>query len=339
MKKSIIIGVSAIALLCGLSIKAYYGESTQPSGYGFAPAAQPMHGSSYSTPSSSTPSYTNTYSYPYTNSYNNSSYANSYGSSNSYGNSNTYSQPKTQPQQQPTYSVQQQVKPAETPVVKLEARKTVDYISTPNSTNSSVKFFYYIPVSLLASQTPYPVITWVPGLDGDGEESVPGELYDLADKKGYAILSPTFKFNENDFNQNKSYQYPQAWSGKALVDMLDKAKEHGLNYSKLYMVGFSAGAQFSSRFSFMKPEMVDACALLGSGARVQPDRKTNVKYFIGIGTQDTEYRQQNAEIFYNAAQKLNIPIVYNKYNIEHDTNEAEFNDVVEFFEKVRNNSL
>lgn len=339
MKKNIIMGVSAIALLCGLSINAYYGESTQSSGYGFAPAPQPMHGSSYSTPSTSTPSYTNTYSYPYTNSYNNNSYSNPYENSNSYSYSNTYSQTQQQPTPQPTYSVQEQAKPIENPVVTLQARKTVDYIQTPNATNSSVKFFYYIPVSLLASQTPYPVITWVPGLDGDGEESVPGELYDLADKKGYAILSPTFKFNENDFNQNKSYQYPQAWAGKALVDMLNKAKEHGLNYSKLYMVGFSAGAQFSSRFSFMKPEMIDACAILGSGARVQPERKTNVKYFIGIGTQDDEYRLKNAEIFYNAAQKLNIPIVYNKYNIEHDISEAEMNDVVDFFEKVRNNSL
>ncbi len=224
-------------------------------------------------------------------------------------------------------------------VQNKEPKEVTDYISTPNPTNSSVKFYYYIPAKLINSSTPYPLIVTVPGLDGDGQDAVYEELRNLADSKGYAILAPTFKFNQEDFDALKAYQYPQAWSGQALLDMLEKAKSNGLNYSKLYLVGFSAGAQFSSRFSFMKPELIDACALMASGARVKPDKKTNVKYFIGIGTMDDEYRKQNAEIFYSAATKLNIPIEYKKYSVDHGIADGELNDVVNFFEKVRNGQM
>ncbi len=219
-----------------------------------------------------------------------------------------------------------------------ESKKEVLYVNTPNFTNSSVKFMYYIPQTLVNSKKPYPVIVFVPGLDGDGETSVNGEFYDLADSYGFAILTPTFKFNMDDFNQERSYQYPKAWAADALVDMLNKAKSRGLNYSKLYLVGFSAGAQFSSRFSLLKPELVDACAIMASGARVIPKQRNDVKYFVGIGTSDTEYRRENALLFTNNANKLGMSVEYHEYAIGHDMNEQEINDVVEFFKKVKNSN-
>lgn len=210
-----------------------------------------------------------------------------------------------------------------------------DYVSTTNSTNLTAKFYYYIPSRLINATEPYPLIVTVPGMDCDGRDAVYEELKNLADTKGYAILAPTFKHNENDFNQQKSYQYPAAWSGAALNNMLDRAKSNGLNYSKLYLVGFSAGGQFVSRYSLLYPDRVAACAILSSGARVKPTLKTNVKYFIGIGTGDIDYRKENAEIFYRAALNLGIPVVYQKYNMDHTTSSAEINDVVNFIENVR----
>ena len=148
-------------------------------------------------------------------------------------------------------------------------------------------------------------------------------------------MAPTFKHNDNDFNQQKSYQYPGAWSGAALDSMLERAKSKGLNYSRLYMVGFSAGGQFVSRYSLLHPEKVDACAILSSGARVKPTQKTNVKYFVGVGTSDIDYRKENAEIFYRAAVGLGIPVVYRTYPMDHTLSPEEINDVANFFEQVR----
>ena len=309
-----------------------YQNNTNSSIYGFAPAP------------------TNNYN---TTNVNNNAYQNNTNSS-IYGFAPAYEQRPVNNYSKPinTYTIPQTTQTAQTKnktenaidsykknevTIKKAAKEVNDTIYTTNQTNSSVSFFYYIPAQLESNPSkPYPVIIWIPGLDGNGGESISEELYNLANTKGYAILSPTFKFNEEDFRNEKSYQYPQAWSADALVSMLEKAKGNGLNYSKLYMVGFSAGAQFASRFSFIKPELIDACALLGSGARVKPTKNTGVKYFIGIGNMDDEFRRENAEIFYNAAKNLGITTVYKKYDIDHTTSEEEMNDVVKFFEDVRN---
>ena len=215
------------------------------------------------------------------------------------------------------------------------AMSVTDYVSTLNSANLKVRFYYYIPEMLMNSQTSYPLIVTVPGMDGNGEEAVYEELKNLADTKGYAILAPTFRHNEYDFNHEESYQYPAAWSGAALNSMLYKAKSNGLNYSKLYLIGFSAGGQFVSRYSLLYPDKIEACAILSSGGRVKPTQKTNVKYFIGIGTDDIDYRKENAEIFQNAAVNLGIPVIYKEYPFGHDISSSEINDVVDFFENVR----
>ena len=223
---------------------------------------------------------------------------------------------------------------------KAEPKKVTTTMTTTNSANPNVKFMYYIPAK--AVQNPdmaIPVIVYVPGLDSDGEECLPWSFYGFADENNFGILTPTFKFDNEDFENEKSYQYPAAWSGQALIRMLNKAKRGGLNYSKLYLVGFSAGAQFSSRFSLIYPEMVEACAILASGARVKPEKKTDVKYFIGIGTMDDEFRLKNAEIFVDAARNLGIPLEYKQYMAGHETPDEEYQDVLNFFKRVHNNSF
>ena len=330
-----------------------YQNNTNSSVYGFAPAPTNTYNQTNTNTNNTYQNNTNSSVYGFaptpTNTYNqtnintNNTYQNNtnssvYGFSPAYEQKpiNNYSKPKFSeyskaPEKIITSYTENDV------TIKKVAKEVNDTIYTSNPTNSTVSFFYYIPAQLESNPSkPYPVIIWIPGLDGNGGESISEELYDLANTKGYAILSPAFKFNDEDFKNEKSYQYPQAWSGEALVSMLEKAKRNGLNYSKLYMVGFSAGAQFASRFSFIRPELIDACALLGSGARVKPTENNGVKYFIGIGTMDDEFRRENAEIFNNAARNLGITTVYKKYNIDHSTSSEEMKDVVKFFEDVRN---
>lgn len=217
--------------------------------------------------------------------------------------------------------------------------KARDYIQTTNLTNLNVKFMYYIPKNLVNSTKPFPVIVYVPGLDGDGEDCLRQEVYDFADTNGFGILTPSFKYNEEDFRNNKAYQYPNVWSGNALIRMLKKAQLKGLNYSKIYLMGFSAGAQFTSRFSLLYPDMVQACAFMASGAKVVPTSRTNVKYFVGIGSMDDKLRLDNAQAFYNEARKLGISVEYKTYPIGHEESDQEISDVLNFFKRVKNSSF
>lgn len=344
MKKYLLIlmAISLISIQTAKANDSVYGFAPAPT-YGFAPAPVNNNNQTNTNQNSSVygfaPAPANSFYAP--NQVNsqpqniNANFNSGYSSTRTYGYTGGTSNYSGQPQYVANPAATQKI-----PVtVKKVAREVRASISTEDYTNSVVNYFYYIPAMLEKSMNPYPVIIWVPGLDGNGEKSIPSKFYELANTKGYAILSPTFVFNEEDFKKQKSYQYPNVWSGNALLSMLDEAKKNGLNYSKLYMAGFSAGGQFVSRFSFIHPEIVDACAILSSGARVKPQTRTNVKYFIGIGNNDDEYRLQNAEIFHNAAANLGIPIVYKKYNMDHTMIDTEEEDVVKFFDDVRENRL
>lgn len=86
---------------------------------------------------------------------------------------------------------------------------------------------------------------------------------EFAERERFVILAPSFTWDQANWNDGKSYQYPEAWSGAALVAILDRFQQaRGISISKLYLFGFSAGAQFAVRFALLRPELCAACAAL-----------------------------------------------------------------------------
>ena len=210
------------------------------------------------------------------------------------------------------------------------------YIQTNNYANARLNYYYYYPSSFAANNGQrYPLIVAVPGLSGNGKSFVSQEMKDFAMREGFGIVAPTFIEDADNFEAQKSYQYPSAWSGAAMMKILSDLESKGLKYSKLYMLGFSAGAQFVSRFSFIYPQSVAACAINGSGAKVWPQSNNGVHYYIAVGNQDEEIRKQNAQIFYNEAIKLGIPAVYKQYNVGHGYTTEQISDELNFFKKVK----
>lgn len=221
-----------------------------------------------------------------------------------------------------------------------DALDSSDYILTDNYANLKLKYHYYIPNSILKNKNlSYPLIVAVPGLSGGGESLLTPEFKDFAQKEGFGIVAPTFIEDTNNFDSQKSYQYPAAWSGDAMIRIIKALESKGIRSSKLYLFGFSAGAQFVSRFSLIHPEMVAACAMNSSGARVAPTTNNGVKYYIAIGNQDTPYRIENAEMFYKASKQFNIPVVYKQYNEGHTYGNEQILDELNFFKKVKNGNL
>ena len=213
---------------------------------------------------------------------------------------------------------------------------TEDYINVKDKYNPQVKFIYFIPQQLRNSKKDFPVIVLVPGFNGDAETILFPQIIEFAQKSGFGILVPSFKSNIEDFEQKKDYTYPEVWAGRALIRMLEKAKKNGLNYSNLYMFGFSAGAQFSVRFSYMYPEKVLACATIANGERFYPlYNNQSVKYFIAIGKRDIMDNRINARILDNYFNKLKVQHVYKEYDEEHGICMDEVIDILTFFQNVR----
>lgn len=210
----------------------------------------------------------------------------------------------------------------------------IDHVTTNNYANKKLEFYYYIPRTVSRGSRSCDAIVAVPGLNGRGEQ-VGRNFIQTARSLKMVIIAPSFVFDEKNFHQNKSYHFPDAWSGDALLKIINKMKtKYNVRINKLYMYGFSAGAQFVLRFSLLKPEMVDACVGHGSGMGIRPTRYVDVKFFVTVGKQD-KMRIDHIRDFYHAAKKQNIKVYYREYPGGHVIQPEQLRDAQAFFKFVK----
>jgi dienelactone hydrolase len=226
--------------------------------------------------------------------------------------------------------------PLEHPLVSEKPIEGVDFVSTSNYANSRLEFYYYIPPKVLKNeQQANPALICIPPLSGRGEGFVSPVIKDFANEEGFIIIAPSFVWDQNNWAAKTSYQYPEAWSGYALLDIIDKVKSaHGLSISKLYLYGFSAGAQFATRFSLWRPNLCVACAAHAGGGTIDVRDKVYVKFFVSVGRDDAE-RIPKVEAFVNTAQRLGIEVAYRQYDGGHNLPPQQIQDSLRFFRDVK----
>lgn len=212
-------------------------------------------------------------------------------------------------------------------------REGYEQITTANPTNKNVKFYYYLPEDVLINPAEnHNVMILVPGLNGDERGFINSTFKDYAQKNKMIILIPKFVQNNADMHQYKSYQYPSAWSGKALMDVLKKFDASGIKTGKLYMFGFSAGAQYVLRFALWQPALVTACMGHAPGCLTKPQKQIGVKLFITVGEKDIKDRILVHHEFLDAAKAFNIPIKAKIYKgLGHGFNNDQVLDCLNFF--------
>lgn len=212
-----------------------------------------------------------------------------------------------------------------------------DSIATTNYANPQLNYFYYIPQSVLQNKGQrHPYLILVPGLGGQGQSFVTQTVTNFADSNGFVIIAPSFVFDEKNFVSRTSYQYPAAWSGKAFNDILNSFdSKQGMMPSNLYMLGFSAGAQFVLRYSLLYPNYVTASAINAAGEADNPTKYQATKFFIAVGSNDEADRKQTAQNFHKLALQQKIDATYREYpNIAHQISDAEISDELNFFSNI-----
>ena len=140
-------------------------------------------------------------------------------------------------------------------------------------------------------------------------------FHELADRLNLLLLSPSFVDDE--------YWQPQAWSGQALMQALEKVSaDYGMKNPPLYYYGYSAGGQCANLFYFWRPESVRAVAIHACGvwsAALSQARANEAKaaFLITCG-RDDEGRFQAS---YTATQKLReagCPVIFKNYADGHE---------------------
>ncbi len=216
-------------------------------------------------------------------------------------------------------------------IVKLPLQG-ISSINTNNYVNRNLEYYYYVPP--ISDNKFNSLLIIVPSLSGRAENFVTQEFKKFAEENRFAIVSPSFIWDEKNWESQESYQYPSAWSGNALIKIINKFKQdNNLTISHYSFFGFSAGAQFSLRFCILKPELCNACAAHGGGGTVEPIEDINTKFFVTVGNQDIS-RIQKSKDFYNNAVNLGINATYREYPSGHSLTSAQIKDSLDFFKSI-----
>lgn len=132
---------------------------------------------------------------------------------------------------------------------------------------------------------PESALVLVPGLNGNGEGLIRQKVWqDFARKNNMALVGVSFASNV-DMEDERGYFFASTGSGELLLDGVRQAFGKDL---PLLLVGFSAGAHFTSRFVEWKPERVLSWCAYASGFWQEP-KPFNVSPpgLVGCGEEDS----------------------------------------------------
>lgn len=214
----------------------------------------------------------------------------------------------------------------------LNGNEGIGSIKTNDYANKQLDYFYYVPSTATESQkNSFPLLAMIPGLSGRGESFVSQKFKLFADTEGFVIISPSFVWDEENWNSNESYQYPSVWSGDALLKIIDHFEaEHNISVSSLSLLGHSAGAQFALRFCVWKPELCTACAAHGSGGSVFLREYIDVAFFVTVGKKDQDFRISNYNSFCSSAKSFGIDVECRQYDAGHGRTTEQMQDSLDF---------
>lgn len=217
----------------------------------------------------------------------------------------------------------------------------VGSIQTNNYANKELKYYYYVPSSIEKySGETHPLIVLFSGTGADSRGLYINAVKEFAEESKMIVLIVNFVFDEDNFQQGKSYTYPKWWSGQAFLDILTQMATDGYKIGDLYLFGYSAGAQFVLRFANIKPGLIKACYACAFGQEILPEFKSDIKFMVVVGTEDASYRINNNNTFFKAAKKGNLAVYHKKYpGMNHNITKHVVVDAVEFFRAVYNNKL
>ena len=208
----------------------------------------------------------------------------------------------------------------------------IDTIKTDNYANQKLKYFYYIPSTLTEIQkSDCPLLVMVPGLSGRGENFVSNDVRSFANKQGFVIIAPSFVWDEENWDSGTSYQYPSAWSGDALIDIIDHFEtQNDVTVASINLLGYSAGAQFALRFCVWKPELCTACVGHASGGGVAFHEYIDVDFMVTVGKNDQDFRISNFDSFCSRAGSLGINVDCRQYDTDHSCTSKQIQDSLNF---------
>lgn len=142
-------------------------------------------------------------------------------------------------------------------------------------------YYLYLPQNYSRGQK-WPLFIGIHGYKSNGAQTMP--LWrTFADSEGFILVCPSFK---------DGYQRLEYASDYRMIDIIKELSgEFRIDDKKVFMAGFSGGAQFAHRFVLRHPEYVQAASIMAAGSYDYPTssiQAKDIKFLVTVGENDSE---------------------------------------------------
>jgi predicted esterase len=171
---------------------------------------------------------------------------------------------------------------------------TLDHDPTPYYRDQPTEYYLYLPTSYSAEKE-WPVFVGIHGFGSDGTSCL--DLWqEYADREGFILVCPSLGDENGGWYQDTGE--------KILLDVLKKVRQECRVQDRVFLAGFSAGAQFVQGFAFAYPDSVSGVAVLSAGNYYEPSSDAReVPFLVVIGDQDDPVGLRSANLFSDMLSK------------------------------------
>jgi poly(3-hydroxybutyrate) depolymerase len=170
------------------------------------------------------------------------------------------------------------------------------------------EYYLHVP-SGYTDQRLWPLFIYVHGTGGSGRDTL--HIWrPRADREGFLFLAPTFPL--------KGYQYLTNGEDAVLWAMIAEVQSaYAVDPARVFVCGFSGGAQFAHRFAFRYPGRVSGVSTMSAGSYDSPPKRGQVPFAVSVGQADPE-RAALALRFVDELRRSGYPVWYETYpNVGH----------------------
>ena len=143
--------------------------------------------------------------------------------------------------------------------------------------------------AVILHEKEWPVFVGIHGFGSDGTACL-DMWQEYADQEGYVLVCPSLGDENGGWYQDAGE--------KILKAVLKNVRQECRVQNKVFLAGFSAGAQFVQGFAFAYPNSVTGVAVLSSGNYFEPSSDArSVPFLVVIGDKDNPVGLRGANLF------------------------------------------
>jgi poly(3-hydroxybutyrate) depolymerase len=131
----------------------------------------------------------------------------------------------------------------------------LEHNPTPYYRDKPTEYYLYLPSSY-TTEKDWPVFVGIHGFGSDGTSCL-DMWQEYADQSGFVLVCPSLGDENGGWYQDAGEM--------TLREILKEVKQECRVQDKIFLAGFSAGAQFVQGFAFAYPKSVSGVAVLSSG--------------------------------------------------------------------------